>query len=200
MTSGASSATLFMIIIACVVVLAGLGAWYGFTLHRKKKVLLEQARRVADRQDRRQKRKDARQRTRQEEVSAVRNARANGDRRPVVLVVDDSPTALEAARRLLEDHRYRVVTATHGKDAWSALQDLHPDLILTDIEMPHLDGFGLLRMVRADLALADVPVVFMTANPVHHIRAGKQTGVDGFVVKPYKEEDLIGQIQYLLQE
>lgn len=197
---GGAPTTTIWIIFACVAGLLGISGWFIFSWQKKKKQLREQARRIAERQDRRQKRKDSRQKTRQEEVSAVRNARANGDRRPVVLVVDDSATALEAARRLLEDHRYRVVTATHGKDAWSALQDLHPDLILTDIEMPHLDGFGLLRMVRADLALADIPVVFMTANPVHHIRAGKQTGVDGFVVKPYREEDLIGQLQYLLQE
>ena len=182
------------------VVFVGASAWFGVSWYQKKKEHEEQARKVAERHERRQKKREARHRVRQEEVSAVQNARANGDRRPVVLVVDDSPTALEAARRLLEDHRYRVVTATHGKDAWSALQDLHPDLILTDIEMPHLDGFGLLRMVRADLALADVPVVFMTANPVHHIRAGKQNGINGFVMKPYKEEDLIGQLQYLLQE
>ena len=196
---GVSSTTLMMLGLAFLV-FVGACAWLGVSWYQRKKEQEEQARKIAERQERRQKKRDARHRVRQSEVSAVQNARANGDRRPGVLVVDDSPTALEAARRLLEDHRYRVVTATHGKDAWAALQDLHPDLILTDIEMPHLDGFGLLRMVRADLALADVPVVFMTANPVHHIRAGKQTGINGFVVKPYREEDLIGQLQYLLQE
>lgn len=183
-----------------LIVFLGVCAWLGLTWHRNKKQRDEQARKLAERQEKRQKKRDARHRVRQQEVSAVQTARANGDRRPVVLVVDDSPTALESARRLLEDHRYRVVTASHGKDAWSALQDLHPDLILTDIEMPHMDGFGLLRLVRADLALAEIPVVFMTANPVHHIRAGKQNGINGFVLKPYREEDLIGQLQYLLQE
>lgn len=187
----------FIVVALAVLVLA---IWFGLDWQKKKKLKEEQAQKMAARHERRQKKREDRHRVRQQEVSAVRSARANGDRRPVVLVVDDSPTALEAARRTLEDHRYRVVTATHGKDAWSALQDLHPDLILTDIEMPHLDGFGLLRMVRADLALADIPVVFMTANPVNHIRAGKQQGIDGFVMKPYEDEDLIGQLQYLLQE
>lgn len=197
--SGISPTAWIIIALALATVLAW-GLWFGLGWHKQKKARQEQADKMAARQERRQKKRDDRHRVRQAEVSAVRSARANGDRRPVVLVVDDSPTALEATRRVLEDHRYRVVTATHGKDAWSALQDLHPDLILTDIEMPHLDGFGLLRMVRADLALADIPVVFMTANPVHHIRAGKQQGIDGFVMKPYQDEDLIGQLQYLLQE
>lgn len=174
--------------------------WFGWKWKKRKDLIREQAARLAEKNRRRQKKREDRHKLRQEEVSAVRTARANGDRRPVILVVDDSPTALEAARRVLEENRYRVVTAIHGKDAWATLQDLHPDLILTDIEMPHLDGFSLLRMVRSDLALADIPVVFMTANPVEHIHAGKKQGIAGFLVKPFEDEDLVGQLRYLLQE
>lgn len=194
------STTAWIIVALVAIALVGAGAWFGLGWYKQKKAREEQASKMAARQAKRQKKREDRHKVRQAEVSAVRSARANGDRRPVILVVDDSPTALEATRRTLEENRYRVVTATHGKDAWSALQDLHPDLILTDIEMPHLDGFGLLRMVRADLALADIPVVFMTANPVHHIRAGKQDGISGFLMKPYNEEDLVEQLQYILQE
>ena len=194
-----SSSILIVFFLGLIVILP-VGSHYWRQWRAKKLIRDEQVQRLAARQDRRLKKREARSRVRKQEVSAVQSARANGDRRPVILVVDDSSTALESTRRMLESNRYRVVTATHGRDAWSALQDLHPDLILTDIEMPHLDGFGLLRMVRADLALADVPVVLVTANPAHHIRAGKQQGIDGFLVKPYEEADLIGQLHYLLQE
>lgn len=197
--NGYSPNVLIMLALAFVVFVAA-SVWFGLVWYRQKQAREAQARKLAERQERRQKKRDDRHKVREQEVSAVRSARANGDRRPVVLVVDDSPTALEAARRVLEDHRYRVVTAVHGREAWSMLQDLHPDIILSDIEMPYVDGFQLLRMVRADLALTDIPVVFMTSNAIHHIRAGKEKGIDGFLSKPYREEDLIEQLQYLLQE
>lgn len=188
-----------LIIIALLFALC-LGGVLLFRWHKEKKRQVLQAAKIAEKAERRQKKRQEQQKIRQTQVSAVKDARANGDRRPVVLVVDDSTVALELTRRILEENRYRVVTANHGRDAWAALQDLHPDLILTDIEMPHLDGFGLLKLVRADLALADVPVILMTANPVDHIKKGQQQGIDGFLPKPYEETDLIEQIRYVLQE
>ena len=147
-----------------------------------------------------QARREARRKSRERDIQEAQQARKRGDRRPVVLVVDDSSTVIEAIRRALEDKQYRVVTARHGREAWGALQDLKPDIVVSDIEMPVLDGLGLLRQIRSDIELANLPVILMTANAKALLEAGKHNGVSGVLAKPFEDRDLIGQIRFLLQE
>lgn len=122
------------------------------------------------------------------------------EHRPLILVVDDSKAALFNAKRILESQPYRVVLAENGKQAWSLLQDQKPDLILSDLDMPLMTGFELLRLVREDLRLADLPFILMTSHLYAHVQASQNAGFDSLLSKPYHPEDLVEQVRFLLQE
>lgn len=117
--------------------------------------------------------------------------------RPLVLVVDDSKAALVHAREILERGAYRVEVADNGRTAWALLQDHKPDLILSDIDMPVMTGLELLRLVREDLRLADLPFVLMTGNLFYH-QSLPSPEADSLLSKPYRAEDLLSQVNYLL--
>ncbi|XHS78621.1 Hpt domain-containing protein [Burkholderiaceae bacterium UC74_6] len=115
---------------------------------------------------------------------------------PLVLVVDDSLTVRRATQRLLEREGYRVLLAKDGLDAMEKLAaDELPALVLSDIEMPRMDGFDLVRNMRADSRLAPLPVIMITSRIAqkHRDYAG-QLGVDHYLGKPYDEEQLLGLI------
>ncbi len=113
-------------------------------------------------------------------------------RAPLVLVVDDSLTVRRVTQRLLLREGYRVVTAKDGLDALEKLAEERPVVLLSDIEMPRMDGFDLVRNVRADPALAGLPVVMITSRIAQkHRDYAAQLGVDHYLGKPYSEEELL---------
>lgn len=120
-------------------------------------------------------------------------------REPTALVVDDSITVRRVTQRLLERHGMRVVTAKDGLDAISQLQDLDPDVILLDIEMPRMDGYQFASHVRNDPRVKDVPIIMITsrAGEKHRARA-IEIGVNDYLSKPYQERQLINAIEPLL--
>jgi chemosensory pili system protein ChpA (sensor histidine kinase/response regulator) len=185
-------------LVGLLVLLAGVFVFVRFHSRRRRarQQALESAQRRAERQARRQ----ARRQSREQAVVDAQKARLRGDRRPVVLVVDDSHTVVESIRKSLEDRQYRVVAAPHGREAWATLQDLRPDIVVSDIEMPYVDGLALLRLIRSDMQLANLPVILMSANAAAMVEAGKQEGVSGLLAKPFEDRDLVGQIRFLLQE
>lgn len=185
-------ACLLALVFAAVFVL-----WRG--RHQRASIIRNAEEEERRRQARRERREERRVR-REQSIAEAQQARSRGDRRPVVLVVDDSRTYVETVRKALEDRQYRVVLAAHGKDAWATLQDLRPDIIVSDIEMPYMDGLALLRMVRSDMELANLPVILMSANAAAMVEAGKQDGVSGLLAKPFDDRDLVEQIRFLLQE
>jgi chemosensory pili system protein ChpA (sensor histidine kinase/response regulator) len=112
-----------------------------------------------------------------------------------VMIVDDSLTVRKIAGRLLSREGYNVVTAKDGVDAMEQLQDLVPDVMLVDIEMPRMDGFDLTRNVRNDRRLKHVPIIMITSRTAEkHRMMSKEIGVDVFLGKPYQEEELLGHI------
>ena len=116
-------------------------------------------------------------------------------RPPMVMVVDDSLTVRRVTQRLLVREGYRVVTAKDGLDALERLAEERPTVLLSDIEMPRMDGFDLLRNVRADPALAGLPVVMITSRIAQkHRDYARQLGVDHYLGKPYSEEELLGLV------
>ena len=114
---------------------------------------------------------------------------------PLVLVVDDSLTVRRVTQRLLVREGYRVATAKDGIDALEALALERPAVVLSDIEMPRMDGFDLVRNLRADASLADLPVIMITSRiaPKHRELAAS-LGVDHYLGKPYAEEELLGLV------
>ncbi|MBN8505784.1 MAG: Hpt domain-containing protein [Burkholderiales bacterium] len=116
---------------------------------------------------------------------------------PLVMVVDDSLTVRRVSQRFLEREGYRVQLAKDGLDAMEQLarEDL-PDMVLSDIEMPRMDGFDLVRNIRADARLRDLPVVMITSRIAEkHRDYAAQLGVQGYLGKPYDEETLLRLIR-----
>ena len=114
---------------------------------------------------------------------------------PLVLVVDDSLTVRRVTQRLLSREGYRVTTAKDGLDALEKLAEETPVVLLSDIEMPRMDGFDLARNVRADARWAGLPIIMITSRIAQkHREHAAQLGVNHYLGKPYSEDDLIGLV------
>lgn len=115
---------------------------------------------------------------------------------PLVLVVDDSITVRRVTQRLLKREGYRVTLASDGLDALEKLQEERPAVVLSDIEMPRMDGFDLARNIRSDANLSDLPIIMITSRiAVKHREHAKQLGVDHYLGKPYSEDELLGLVR-----
>ncbi len=116
-----------------------------------------------------------------------------------VILADDNADMRAYVRDLLGDF-YRVETVADGDAALAAARREKPDLILTDVMMPRLDGFGLLRSVRADDALCDVPIVLLSARAGEEARIeGLNAGADDYIVKPFSARELLARVGALLE-
>jgi len=114
---------------------------------------------------------------------------------PLILVVDDSLTVRRVTQRLLAREGYRVTLAKDGLDALERLAEEVPRVVLSDIEMPRMDGFDLVRNIRADARWQDLPVIMITSRIAQkHRDHATELGVDHYLGKPYSEEDLLALI------
>ena len=116
-----------------------------------------------------------------------------------IVVVDDSVTVRKATSRLLERNGYRVLTARDGLEAMQLLQDVKPDLMLLDIEMPRMDGFEVARQVRSSELLRGLPIAMITSRSGDkHRERALALGVNRYLGKPYQEEVLLAVVEELL--
>jgi CheY-like chemotaxis protein len=113
----------------------------------------------------------------------------------VVLIVDDDPAIRTSIRHTLVAAGFETLTAEHGFDALRMLDDVRPDCLLLDLNMPVLDGYGVLRMLRK--RQDHLPVLVMTADPAGH-RLGPADGVAGLVPKPFRPEALVAAVTRVL--
>jgi len=114
------------------------------------------------------------------------------DPRHTILVVEDDAQILEILCILLREQGYHVVQAREGQTALSLVQNTRPDLIVSDVKMPGMDGFTLCEHVRADPAFAHVPFIFLTArDDKADRRRGMVLGADDYLTKPFEPEDLL---------
>jgi len=115
-----------------------------------------------------------------------------------VMVVDDSITVRKVTSRLLARHDYEVLTAKDGVDALSQLQEVVPDVILLDVEMPRMDGYELATNVRNDDRLKDVPIIMITSRTADkHRQRAMDIGVSAYLGKPFNEGELLENIRTL---
>ncbi len=113
-----------------------------------------------------------------------------------VLVVDDSITVRRVTQRFLTRNGYAVLLAKDGLDALEQLQSALPDVVLTDIEMPRMDGFDLTRNIRADDRTRHLPVIMITSRIADkHRNYARELGVNHYLGKPYSEDELLGLIK-----
>lgn len=120
------------------------------------------------------------------------------ERAKQVLVVDDSVTVRKVTTRLLERQGMAVTVAKDGVEAVSVLQDMRPDVMLLDIEMPRMDGFEVARHVRNEARLEGLPIIMITSRTGDkHRERAEALGVNRFLGKPFQEAELLSAIEEL---
>lgn len=120
-------------------------------------------------------------------------------RLPTALVVDDSLSQRRALEQLLEDAGFRVRPARDGLEAAELLAHTKPDIVLTDLEMPRMNGIELTSHIRARPGLKDLPVLMVTSRTTQkHRQLAEQAGIDGYFSKPVKDEELLATMRDLI--
>lgn len=118
-----------------------------------------------------------------------------------IMVVEDDPEMRVNISELLALAGYEVIGACNGKDALGQMRDIHPDLVLCDIMMPELDGFGLLRAMQNIPELAGIPFIFLTArSEKDDFRRGMDLGADDYLTKPFQGDELLRVIDARLKK
>ncbi len=116
-----------------------------------------------------------------------------------ILVAEDSPTQAEQLRHLLEERDFAVSVARNGNEALALARKSKPNVVISDIVMPEMDGFTLCSEMKSDPGLRDVPVVLLTSlSSAHDVLKGLACGANNFVRKPYEEKYLIARLNHVL--
>lgn len=122
-----------------------------------------------------------------------------------ILIVEDSPVQALQLRRTLEQHGYEVTVARHGREGLERLQQDHPDavkpdVIISDINMPEMDGYSMCAAIKQDPAAKQTPVILLTmlADPQYLVR-GLEAQADYYLTKPYDEQILLARIEQVLR-
>ncbi|MBW7921838.1 MAG: response regulator [Rubellimicrobium sp.] len=116
-----------------------------------------------------------------------------------ILAIDDSPTMRGLIARTLGEHDFAVTLAEDGADGLDRLAEVDPHLVLTDINMPRLDGFGVIEGVRGHPAYASTPVLVLTTESSPELkRRARSSGATGWIVKPFDDMALVGVIRRVL--
>ncbi|MBD1832265.1 response regulator transcription factor [Cyanobacteria bacterium FACHB-472] len=117
-----------------------------------------------------------------------------------LLLVDDEPGLREAVKEYLQDSGFKVQVASNATDAWQMLQKNVPDLVISDVMMPKVDGYQFLKQLREDPRFKSLPVVFLTARGMTSDRIlGYQAGCDAYLPKPFDPEELEAIVKNLLE-
>jgi len=128
------------------------------------------------------------------------------ERKPYILIVDDDPDILDNIVTILESQPYRLATARDGKKCMEMIAQEIPDLLLLDLLMPKMDGWGVIREMRNEPRYAKVPIMILTtviedaSRRRYELETGMAMDVQAYIQKPAKPIDLIRSIEKLLQD
>src|SRR6188474_2463150 len=118
-----------------------------------------------------------------------------------ILIIEDNVEVRENTSEILELAGYNVVTAPDGKVGVDLAQKEHPDLVICDIMMPELDGYGVLHILNKNAETAAIPFIFLTAKTEKtDIRKGMNLGADDYLTKPFDDTDLLNAIEARLRK
>lgn len=117
-----------------------------------------------------------------------------------ILAVEDDPSILQIVALLLEDEGFKVLQASNGEAALAVLETFRPDLIISDVMMPGMDGFDLYEHVRQQPGFAQIPFIFLTAKSRRaDVRRGMELGADDYLTKPFEAEELLSAVKVRLE-
>lgn len=118
---------------------------------------------------------------------------------PTILLIEDKPNLVDALQSLLELYDYTVIVAPNGEEGMRMARQYLPDLVISDIYMPVLNGYELLELFKQDAVLNRIPVIMLTAKTeIEEIDLALQKGADGYVTKPFLFRNLHAVIKRLL--
>ena len=121
------------------------------------------------------------------------------DKRPHILVADDNADMRQYLVRLLSE-RYEVQAVPDGQTALASMHEHTPELVLTDVMMPNLDGFGLLHELRSDPKTRTIPIILLSARAGEESRVeGMEHGADDYLIKPFSARELLARVQTHLE-
>lgn len=126
------------------------------------------------------------------------------DRQPYILIVDDDPDILEGITMILGSRPYRLATARDGVKCMEMIHEEKPDLLILDLLMPRMDGWGVIREVRCEPRYADVPILVLTtvvedaSRRRYELETGMTMDVQDYVQKPARPDDLLGRVAKML--
>ncbi|HVO40974.1 MAG TPA: response regulator [Aggregatilineales bacterium] len=116
-----------------------------------------------------------------------------------ILIVDDDPSLLKLVGLLMNKLPAQTLSAANGKTALDLISSARPDLVILDLMLPDMDGFEILRRIRAQPALDALPVLILSAKAdPSSIRVALDSGADGYVTKPYIASNLVDRVRTLL--
>jgi DNA-binding response OmpR family regulator len=118
-----------------------------------------------------------------------------------ILVVDDEPNILRLMEFILAQQGHEMLVAVNGEEALQTIQTHRPDLVLLDIMMPRIDGYEVARLLRADSATANLPIIMLSAKAQEEdIRRGIEIGVTEYITKPFSPEHLVHRVADFLHQ
>ena len=124
---------------------------------------------------------------------------SEGNEKPVILIVEDDEDVREVLQEELEDE-YRVLEAENGREALKLVEETPPDLVVTDIMMPVMDGLELCRQLKTGELTSHIPVIMLTSRgSVENQLEGLETGADDYVSKPFSPRELLAKIREYLK-
>lgn len=133
-----------------------------------------------------------------QETVADENAAAPADKRPVVLVVEDNDDIREYIESSLSP-KYQVFTARNGEEGLEAALTKIPDIIISDVMMPVMDGMELCRRIKGDVRTSHIPVILLTAKDTIQDKEGYEIGADSYITKPFSAKLLTNRINNILE-
>jgi len=128
------------------------------------------------------------------------------EKKPYILITDDDPDILEGILAILGDYPYRLATARDGRQCLELIAKEPPDLLILDLLMPRLDGWGVIRELRNNPQYASLPIMVLTtviedaSRRRYELETGMAMDIQDYVQKPAKPDELIRRVEKLLQQ
>ena len=117
-----------------------------------------------------------------------------------VLIADDQNSIRLLVRATIESDEYAIAEATDGTEAWRLIQELHPDVVLLDVQMPGLSGLAVTRAVRGEPTLGTTRIILLTANSAKaDVETGLAAGADLYLTKPFSPLELLTVLEKALE-